>query len=469
MNRAQNRGTTVIATANEANSASTTASASAEKRNWLTPYRNVTGKNTTAVVRVAASTGKATSRPPFSAATTGVFAEFQMPVDVFEHHDGVIDQSRQCQRQPAQHHAVDGAAAERKRHERRQRRERNGEEDGDRGSHAPEEDQNHHRGQEQSDRAFVEQRANGGLHEAGLVEQHVGDEFLRRVHQVADNVANAVHHGDGVGVAALLENGRIDRPLAVHSHDAGQDLAGIFGIADVADADDGSAHDLERQLVDLFDAGELAVGVDAVVERADRHISGGQDQVRAVHGPDHVHQAELVRFQLVRVRIHHDLAIAAAKRLRNAGARHTGHLIADRELRQIAQLRFIEPFPAHGDQTNGQARGVELQHHRRQGAGRQAPQLRQGQVGNRGDRRVRVRPGLKIHSNHARARERPRLNVLDSARQRELPFEAAGNVGFDLLRRHAVIERRDHHHGDVDVREHVHRHARAERCRRPPR
>src|SRR5205814_6799425 len=72
MKRAQNNGTTVIATAYEAKSASTTVRANAENRNWLTPYRNVTGKNTTAVVSVAANTGRATSRPPFSAATCGV-------------------------------------------------------------------------------------------------------------------------------------------------------------------------------------------------------------------------------------------------------------------------------------------------------------------------------------------------------------------------------------------------------------
>src|SRR5262249_45248034 len=71
MNRAQNRGTIVIATAYDAKSAKTTASANAENKNWLTPYKNVTGKKTIAVVREAANTGRATSRPPFSAATAG--------------------------------------------------------------------------------------------------------------------------------------------------------------------------------------------------------------------------------------------------------------------------------------------------------------------------------------------------------------------------------------------------------------
>src|ERR1700693_5108970 len=69
MKRAQNRGTTVSATRYDAINDSTTASANEENRYLLTPYSKVTGKKTTMVVSVAARTGSATSRPPFSAAT----------------------------------------------------------------------------------------------------------------------------------------------------------------------------------------------------------------------------------------------------------------------------------------------------------------------------------------------------------------------------------------------------------------
>src|SRR5499427_840526 len=71
MNLAQNSGTTEQATKYEAASDSTTASASAENRNRLTPYRNVTGKKTTELVSVAASTAIDTSSPPRSAAISG--------------------------------------------------------------------------------------------------------------------------------------------------------------------------------------------------------------------------------------------------------------------------------------------------------------------------------------------------------------------------------------------------------------
>ena len=121
MKRAQNSGTTVIATANDANSESATASASAENRNLLTPYRNVTGKKTTTVVSVAASTGSATSLPAFFGGHLRRLSQFQVPVDILQHHHGVVDQSRERQRQSAQHHAVDRAAAHRERDERRQR------------------------------------------------------------------------------------------------------------------------------------------------------------------------------------------------------------------------------------------------------------------------------------------------------------------------------------------------------------
>src|SRR5438067_9176457 len=50
--------------------------------------------------------------------------------------------------------------------------------------------------------------------------------------------------------------------------------------------------------------------------------------------------------------------------------------------------------------------------------------------------------------------------MLDAAAQREETFEAAGDVGLDLLRRHARIERRYDHYGDVHRREHIDGHAR---------
>ena len=109
---AQNSGTTVIATKYEANSDSTTARASAVNRNRLTPYRKTTGKNTMAVVSVAASTGKRNLLATFLCGNVWRFAHFHVAEDVLQHHHRVVDQTRERQRQPAQDHRVDRAAAE---------------------------------------------------------------------------------------------------------------------------------------------------------------------------------------------------------------------------------------------------------------------------------------------------------------------------------------------------------------------
>ncbi len=72
--------------------------------------------------------------------------------------------------------------------------------------------------------------------------------------------------------------------------------------------------------------------------------------------------------------------------------------------------------------------------------------------------RVGVRAGLKEHADDADARQRPRFHVVDARAQREEPLEASGDVGLDLLGRHAVVERHDDHLRDVDVGEQVDRH-----------
>ena len=68
---AQNSGTTVIAKKYDAKIESTTPSAIGVNMYLLTPVKNVTGKNTMEVVKVAARTAIETSVPPDSAATSG--------------------------------------------------------------------------------------------------------------------------------------------------------------------------------------------------------------------------------------------------------------------------------------------------------------------------------------------------------------------------------------------------------------
>ena len=86
------------------------ASASAVKIYLLTPTRKTTGKKTMLVAQVAASTANWTSLPPFSDAAPGSSPIFHVAEDVFQHHDGVVDEAGEGQGKAAQHHGVDGAA-----------------------------------------------------------------------------------------------------------------------------------------------------------------------------------------------------------------------------------------------------------------------------------------------------------------------------------------------------------------------
>ena len=50
--------------------------------------------------------------------------------------------------------------------------------------------------------------------------------------------------------------------------------------------------------------------------------------------------------------------------------------------------------------------------------------------------------------------------MIDAAAERKESLERIGDVGFDLLRRHAVVKRRDDHDRNVDLRKKIDRHAR---------
>ncbi len=84
-----------------------------------------------------------------------LLAHFQMAIDVFEHHHRVVDEAGKRQRQPSQHHGVDGVSSEREGDKGRQRGKWNREEHGHGGPHAAQKHQDHDGRQDQADPTFV--------------------------------------------------------------------------------------------------------------------------------------------------------------------------------------------------------------------------------------------------------------------------------------------------------------------------
>ena len=73
----------------------------------------------------------------------------------------------------------------------------------------------------------------------------------RNVQQVLDPVAHAVHDLNGVAVAALLQDRQVNRLLAVHANDVVLNGRRVFGVPDVAEAQHAVADRLQRHIVHL--------------------------------------------------------------------------------------------------------------------------------------------------------------------------------------------------------------------------
>ena len=125
----------------------------------------------------------------------------------------------------------------------------------------------------------------------------------------------------------------------------------------------------------------------------------------------------------------------------------------------VAQLRFGHTASLQRYEANRKAGRVEADDNRRQCARWHAALLRGSEIRDGGDGRIRIGARLKIHLDDARARQRPRLNMLNAGSKGKETFLPFGDVLFHLLGRHTRIKRRDAHHRQIQCREHIHGHA----------
>ena len=163
------------------------------------------------VVRVEASTGKRDFLSAFFGRDARALAQFQVAIDIFQHHHGVIDQARERQRQPAQHHALmepppiesamKAASAE---------------------SGIEKNTATVARMLPRNTRIMTDVRKSpmapscssvsmAVLTKTRLIEYHAGDQCLGTSKRCSHGFFDAVHHGDRVGVAALLQHRQVDR------------------------------------------------------------------------------------------------------------------------------------------------------------------------------------------------------------------------------------------------------------------
>lgn len=256
-----------------------------------------------------------------------VLAEREMPVDVLQLDDGIVDEPADAERKTAQGKDVERLAGEIKKHEGCHDRERDGHgHDGGR-AQAHEENENHDHREKAALHGLVLQGAHGRTDVARLVERdgelhvlgHTAKPWKRGLHGVDD--------ADGVG-PGLLEHAQIDAALAIDAHDLRLIGRAVFDPGHVGYAHrrrglprglrrPGAHHDLAERAC----LGKLRVREDVVVAIARAQAAARQEKVRRAHRADYVENAEAARPQGIAVRLDLDLANLSAS---DARAGHTG-------------------------------------------------------------------------------------------------------------------------------------------------
>ncbi len=206
--------------------------------------------------------------------------------------------------------------------------------------------------------------------------------MLGNVDEVLQRILDALNHRDRIRIATLLQNRQVNRRLAVHANDVGLNRLSIDRFADIAYQHRRLTHRLQWHLVDRGCRRILAIGIEVVVEWPDLHVAGREDQVALVDFAHDIHGAQLMRLQLQRVDVNHDLAILPAKGLWHGSAGNIGDLVSNVVLAKVVELRLVKALAFQSDQANGQTGRVKLEHDRRQSPRRKAAEMGHGQIRN---------------------------------------------------------------------------------------
>src|SRR5262249_48752927 len=178
-----------------------------------------------------------------------------------------------------------------------QRRQRYTQKDCQSRSKAAEEYQDHQGCKDQPNSTLVHQVIDGLLDELGLIKHHACYKVLRHVDKAIHCGLNTVDDCYCVCISALFHDRQIHRSLPINPNDPGLDLESVLGFSDLANENRGLADILERNSLDLFDIGKLAIGIQAVVIRPDLDVSRGQYEVRIIYRSNDIHHAQLVRLE----------------------------------------------------------------------------------------------------------------------------------------------------------------------------
>jgi len=336
----------------------------------------------------------------------------------------------------------------------RQDRERDGHRDDEGAPPASEEEQDHHGGETGGDHRLPDHPANGRPHEDGLVGERLDLDLRRKGRHHAGQARADPGRDVERGRRAGLQNSDEGAPAAIPPDDVRLGREPIAHLGDVPEVDRRISDHLDRQVVQLGDGPGAAVHGDVVFELADLRCAGRQHDVLLAEGRHDVGGGEPFRLEQALIQVDHDLALLAAVRVRDRGARD-GHELGPQEVEaDVVELRLGES--RQGELENGHRRRAVVDDQGRLDAGRELAQdgLRHRRHLRVGGVEVRIR--LQEDLDHRLAVHRRRFDVLDVVDgRRQDSLVLCRDPSFHLFRIEAGELPGHRDHRDVDAREYV--------------
>ena len=264
---------------------------------------------------------KPISPAPLNAAATRRLALLDVARDVFQHHDGVVDDEADRNRQRHQRQIVERVAERPHQRAGAEQRQRHRDARDDRRPDAAQEDKDHHHhqrdGQQQRELHVLDRGANGLGAVGENFDMDGGRDRRLQPRQLRLDLVDGL---DDVG-AGLLEHDEEDATLAVGP---GR-LFGVLGpgdrVPDVADPQRAAVAIGDDDVVPVLRGRQLVVGVDGVAARRTVDVA-----LRTVDGRDRdlgadVFERQALRHQLGRIDLdaHRGLLLAADGDLGDAG------------------------------------------------------------------------------------------------------------------------------------------------------
>ncbi|MCY1168956.1 hypothetical protein D9M73_89690 [compost metagenome] len=386
-------------------------------------------------------------------------AHVQVPLYVFNRHDGLVNQDTDREREPAKRHQVECLAKGKKRQYRSQDGQRNRQRNDQRAAPVAQEQQHHHGSQAGGDQRLGHHALHGCLDEHRLVEQRRHLDVCRQGLHDARQQGLHVGHDIQRGSAAIFQYRDQHAAHAILAHHIGLRLEAITHMGHITHVSGDVVDRAHRQVVEAGQRIGRAVHAHGVFGFTELDGSRGQDQVLSIDGIDYVCRRQATCLQGLCIEIDGYHAHLAAIGKRRGDTRNSDELGTQAIDRHIKQCVLCQCRAGQGELHHRNTGCGILDHQRRRDAGRQLPHLRLHRGHNLRNRRLDIDAWLEEHLDDADAGQRGRLDVLDVTHYRgQAALGLARHALAHLLGRQAVVVPDHADHRDVDLGENVRRH-----------